>query len=116
MVRARRQQGDARVLTAAARDQGRSQVLEVGRKPDHVALLEQVRREVRMHDPVGKREADAGQRLGVIVDHAPAAFGVAGKIRRVELQTSSLGKNRLARPQECAVGEHELGRDQALAQ
>ena len=97
MVGAGRQDGDAGIVPAAMCGQCGLQVLEVGREPHRVALLEQVRREVRVHDAVGEREADAGDCLGVVVDDAPLAIVAPRKVGRIELQMAGFRHDVLAR-------------------
>ena len=88
VVRARRQQRDARIAAAGEHRQVGLHALEEGRQAHAVAGFEQVAGDVRMHDAVGERIADAGRRLGVIVDDAPAAVGLARQVDGIEVQVS----------------------------
>ena len=95
--------------------EGRLHVVEKGCKADAIALLEQVACDVRVHDAVGQRKADAGESFGVIVDDAPLAIVAAGEVSCIELQAAGFGKNALCGTDEGGVGKDEFGREQAFA-
>ena len=61
-----------------------------GARRSAVARLEQIAGDVRVHDAVGERVADAGRRLGVVVDDAPAAVRLARKVDGIEVQVARL--------------------------
>ena len=81
-----------------------------------VARLEQVAGDVRVHHAVGERIADAGGRLGMVVDDAPASVGFARQVDGVEVQVARLGHDAVAGAEERGVGKKEGGRDEAVAQ
>lgn len=116
VVRAGCQQGDARVRALALRDDAGLHLLEERGDAARVGGLEQIAGDVGMRDAVGERRADAGRRLGVAVDDAPAAGSVAGEVDGVELQVPGLRMDALAGAQEGRIGQHQRGRDQAVAQ
>ncbi len=116
VVRAWRQQRDARIAAPGKHRQVGLHTLEEGREAHAVAGLEQVAGDVRVHDTIGERIADAGRRLGVIVDDAPAAIGLACEVDGVELQVSRCRLDAVAWAQKGGIGENERRRDQAIAQ
>ena len=88
VVRPRRQQRDAWIAAAGEHREVGLHALEEGRQAHAVAGFEQVAGDVRVHDAVGERIADAGRRLGVVVDDAPAAVGLARQVDGIEVQVS----------------------------
>ncbi len=116
VVRARRQQRDARIAAPGERRQVGLHALEERREAQTIAGFEQVAGDVRVDDAVGESVADAGRRLGVIVDDAPAAVDLARQIDRIELQMTRRRRDAVARVEEGRVGEQQRRRDQALAQ
>ncbi len=119
VARARREQGNGRVGAIGATRERGLQLLEERRQPLRAAGAEQVAGDVGVHHAVGERVADAGRRLGVRVDHAPAAVGAARQIGREELDVATGRPEMLAWPQVGRIAEHQLmrngaGRQQAL--
>ena len=90
------------------------QPLEMSREPHGVDTLEEVASDVRVRNAVRQHEADAGQRLEVIVDDPPFAVGAARQISRVEAQRAGLIEDPLARAEERVVGEYEFRRHEPL--
>ena len=89
VARPRRQQGDGRVGAIGAARQGGLQLLEKRRQPQRLAGTEDVAGDVGVHHAVGERIADAGRRLGVRVDDAPAAVGPARQVGGEELDEAA---------------------------
>ncbi len=116
VVRAGREQRDARIAASGEHRQVALHALEEGRQTHAVAGFEQVAGDVRMHDAVGECIADAGRRLGVIVDDAPAAIGLAREVDGVEVQVSQWRLDAVAGTKKSGIGENERRRDQAVAQ
>ena len=113
VARARRQQGDARVGAIGAPRQRRLHLLEERRQPLRVAGTEDVAGDVGVHHAVGERVADAGRRLDVRVDHAPAAVGAARQVGGEELDVAAGRPQMLAGPQIGRIAEHQLMRNGA---
>ena len=107
VMRAGRQQRDARVAAPAQHGEARLHALEERREPHRVALLEEIAGDVGVHHAVGERVADAGRRLGVIVDDAPGAARIARDVDGVELQVAGRRGNALAGAQVGGIGEDE---------
>ena len=73
-----------------------------------LAGREDVARDVGVHHAVGERVADAGRRLGMRVDHAPAPVGSARDVGGEELDEPARRPQAMAGPQKGRIAEHEL--------
>ena len=111
VARSGRQQRDGGVRAIGATHQRRSEPLEERRLAQRLAGREDVAGDIRVHHAVGERIADAGGRLGVRVDDAPAPVGGAGDVGGEELDEAVRGLQLVAGPQVRRVGEDELVRD-----
>ena len=116
VVRSGRQQRDARIAASGEHGEVGLHLLEEGGEARAVARLEQVAGDVRVHHAVGERIADAGGRLGMVVDDAPASVGFARQVDGVEVQVARLRHDAVAGAEERGVGKKERGRDEAIAQ
>ena len=115
VMRAGREQGDARIAPAAELRQVRLHALEERGEPERIARLEEIAGEMRVHDAIGERVADARRRLGVVVDDAPVAIHLARNVDGVELHMPGCRLDALAGAQVGGIGEDQRRRNEAFA-
>ena len=118
VVRPRRQQHDARVVSGRRERRERAPLLlKIRREPLDVTLAELVGQQARHDDAVLERVARARRRLRAIGQHTPRARALPHEVRRVYVKEApARGLHAAARPQEARVREHELGRQVALVE
>ena len=94
VVRARREQDDARRPVAARRpvQQRGAQRVEEGGEMLHVQVAEHLREDARDDEPVLERVARSGRRLRAVVDDPPAAVGRARQVGGVLQQMAAAGR------------------------
>ncbi len=116
VMRAGREQRDARVIASAVLRERALHVVEIGGHPHGIVGVEDVARDMRVNHPVGEREAHASQCLGMIVDDAPLPVRTAREIGRIEPQSARARQHTAQRMQIRAVREHQLRRQVTVAE
>ncbi len=111
-----RQQRDRRIVAAGAGEQFAMHGVEMRRKAQRARNHEQIARHARMHDAVGEREADAGDGLGMTVDHAPRAVRAARHVDGEIDETPASEIGAAERAQERRVAQNELRREMSRLQ
>ena len=119
VIRTRRQQHDARILTLLGHQpfQRVAIALKEIREPADVRFAEHVGQHARGHQPVFERVARARRRLRAIREHPPLPVGRARQIGCVGVQVNA--SRRLdppARPQKRRIRKHQFGGQQPFAQ
>ena len=116
VARPRRQQGNGGVGAVGAPGQCALQLLEERRQAHGVAGAENVAGNVGVHHAVGDGVADAGRRLRMRVDDAPAPVRAAREVAGEELDVAAGRFDAMAGAQEGGIAEYQLVRDGARRQ